>query len=258
MSNKVNESGINVSAGCNINKAVDIINKADDVNIDLEQYTELHDDEVPTISPEQLISAAIDIKNSVVNANNNSNDPDSNNITIPDNADSNINSSDCNNNINNPAVNNNIPKNNTTVNDNELVKYGNRYVTREELLEYSSKGGKTAGARSQGRKTAKDILQKLLQAQLKKDSIDEILGESADILGEDKTVYAVMCTKMIQIACAGDIKAFIAIRDTVGDKPADEHLLTADIMTDGDRRMIENLKRRMDKQAMSLHNTDEK
>lgn len=104
------------------------------------------------------------------------------------------------------------------------------------------------------RKTAKEILGNLLQAQLQQDSIDEILGESAQILGEDKTVYAVMCAKMIQIACAGDIKAFIAIRDTVGDKPADEHLITADVMTDEDRRLIDNLKKRMDKQALSLHN----
>ena len=63
-----------------------------------------------------------------------------------------------------------------------------------------------------------------------------------------------MCAKMIQIACAGDIRAFLAIRDTVGDKPADEHYLMTDVMTDADRKMIDNMKKRMDKQALSLHN----
>lgn len=257
MSKMLNESSNEkqtVSAGCKIDKAVDIINKADDVNIDLSEYTELHEEEEKPINPEVLINAAIDIKNAMVDRTINANNNTDNNA---------VNSADSDNNklINTTGINN---KNNNT--DDEVVNSkniksisgsGNSKLSVEQLEKARAtgrQGGLQNGINHKKRRTAKDILGDLLEKQLNRESVDEILGESAQILGEDKTVYAVMCAKMIQIACAGDIKAFIAIRDTVGDKPADEHLISADVMTDADRRMIDNLKKRMDKQALSLHN----
>jgi hypothetical protein len=251
--NKLNNESSNnktVSTGCNIEKAVDIINKADDVNIDLTEYTELHEEEEKPINPEVLINAVVDIKNAMVDRTINATNDNNNNA---------VNSADSDNNklINTADINN---KNNTTddVNNNKSISgSGNSKLSVEQLEKARAtgrQGGLQNGINHKKRRTAKDILGELLERQLMRESVDEILGESAQILGEDKTVYAVMCAKMIQIACAGDIKAFIAIRDTVGDKPADEHLISADVMTDADRRMVENLKRRMDKQALSLHN----
>jgi hypothetical protein len=234
MSKMLNESSNEkqtVSAGCNIDKAVDIINKADEVNIDLSEYTELHEEEEKPVNPEVLINAVVDIKNAMVDRTVNSADSDNNKL------------------INTTGINN---KNNIA--DDEVVNSKYSVEEIEKRRASGRRGGVQNGVNAKKRRTAKDILGDLLEKQLNRESVDEILGESAQILGEDKTVYAVMCAKMIQIACAGDIKAFIAIRDTVGDKPADEHLISADVMTDADRRMVENLKRRMDKQALSLHN----
>ena len=55
-----------------------------------------------------------------------------------------------------------------------------------------------------------------------------------------------MLAKMFQVACSGDTKAFIAIRDTVGDKPVDKQEISADIITDADRKMIDNIKKRIE------------
>jgi len=249
MSKMLNESSNEkqtVSAGCNIDKAVDIINKADEVNIDLTEYTELHEEEEKPVNPEVLINAVVDIKNAMVDRT----------INATNNTD---------NNADNGADSDNTKLINTTTdcddintkNIKSISGSGNSKLSVEQLEKARAtgrQGGLQNGINHKKRRTAKEILGDLLEKQLNRESVDEILGESAQILGEDKTVYAVMCAKMIQIACAGDIKAFIAIRDTVGDKPADEHLISADVMTDADRRMVENLKRRMDKQALSLHN----
>lgn len=278
MSNTTNYSGNeNVSAGCNIDKAVKIINTVDDTNIVVEQ-----EEKEPVINPDILISAAKDIHDTM-KENSLKCIPDS----VNNSADSNSelvefsNTVNADNNTNNTSLSDSKNDNSNTKKDNELVEFSNtiydtnndtvkddnntkmincknKPITEDEWKARNSRGGRRCGENNQKRRTAKDIFGDLLRAQLSRENVDEILGESAQILGEDKTVYAVMCAKMIQIACAGDIKAFIAIRDTVGDKPAEEHLLTADIMTDSDRRMIDNLKKRMDKQALSLHNDNGK
>lgn len=194
-----------------VKKAVDIINAADDTDIEIDSDIKQEDYKQKDITTGDIINAVSDIKNSI---DNNNSSPDDDLIMIKD----------------------------------------GQYITKAEWKRRNSNGGHQCQINNSKRRTAKDILNTLLQAELNRDSVDEILGASAEILGEDKTVYAVMCAKMIQIACAGDIRAFLAIRDTVGDKPADEHYLMTDVMTDADRKMIDNMKKRMDKQALSLHN----
>lgn len=194
-----------------VKKAVDIINAADDTDIEIDSDIKPEDYKQKDITTGDIINAVSDIKNSI---DNNNSSPDDDLIMIKD----------------------------------------GQYITKAEWKRRNSNGGHQCQINNSKRRTAKDILNTLLQAELNRDSVDEILGASAEILGEDKTVYAVMCAKMIQIACAGDIRAFLAIRDTVGDKPADEHYLMTDVMTDADRKMIDNMKKRMDKQALSLHN----
>lgn len=208
MSDIINSEN-NVSS--RIKKAVDIINAADETDIEIDSDIKQEDYKQKNITTDDIINAVSDIKNSI---DNNNSSPDDDLIMIKD----------------------------------------GQYITKAEWKRRNSNGGHQCQINNSKRRTAKDILNTLLQAELNRDSVDEILGASAEILGEDKTVYAVMCAKMIQIACAGDIRAFLAIRDTVGDKPADEHYLMTDVMTDADRKMIDNMKKRMDKQALSLHN----
>ena len=117
--------------------------------------------------------------------------------------------------------------------------------TKEEQREIAKKGGKKSGEVRKQRKNAKELLERLLSTNMTDDMIEDVLGGSQDLLGDDKTAYNVMLTKMLQVACSGDTKAFVALRDTVGDKPADKQEITADIMTDADRKVIENIKKRI-------------
>jgi hypothetical protein len=48
----------------------------------------------------------------------------------------------------------------------------------------------------------------------------------------------------IERAEMGDTKAFLAIRDTIGEKPADTVDLNANVMTEADKTLIEKLKKR--------------
>ena len=66
------------------------------------------------------------------------------------------------------------------------------------------------------------------------------------MLGEDKTAYAVINAKMIQVAAAGDTKAYNAVRDTVGDAPVQEQRIE-NINTPGDMALYEKVAARLEK-----------
>lgn len=93
----------------------------------------------------------------------------------------------------------------------------------------------------------------MLQRQLSNDQIDDILGTSKNLLGEEKTAYAVINAKMIQVAASGDTKAYNAVRDTVGDAPVQEQRIET-INTPGDMALYEKVARRLEK---SNKKTDE-
>jgi hypothetical protein len=50
---------------------------------------------------------------------------------------------------------------------------------------------------------------------------------------------------MMERALAGDVKAYTALRDTAGEKPAEALDLNANVMTEADQALIEKLKSRM-------------
>lgn len=152
---------------------------------------------------------------------------------------------------------NNIPDNNNSDNSlNNNSEYKNKFVpmnllSAEERRIRQSNGGKKGGVaankKRQERKTIGDILESMLSRQMNDDDIEEVLGGSAVLLGEDKSAYAVMTAKMICQAMAGDVKAFLAIRDSAGDKPVERTEQVLDVLTDKDKQMIENMKARLSK-----------
>ena len=115
----------------------------------------------------------------------------------------------------------------------------------EEQKMIQSKGGKTRWEKERNKRTINDIAKELLDRTMSDDSIDEILGKSKEILGEDNTVSAVMIAKMIQQAMAGSFKCAEFVRDTAGYKPKNEVDISADIMTDEDRSLIDKLNKRL-------------
>ena len=227
MSDNVNVE--NISPSINLDKAVDIINTVDNTDIEIDKQC----DSIP--GTDDVIKAAKDIKDHMDNINSktdtDNNSPNSD--TQTDDID-NINTTD--NDIDNTTTGKEKGYKN-------LIPLNDR--TKEEQREIAKKGGKKSGEVRKQRKNAKELLERLLSTNMTDDMITDVLGGSKDLLGDDKTAYNVMLTKMLQVACAGDTKAFVALRDTVGDKPADKQEITADIMTDADRKVIENIKKRI-------------
>lgn len=125
-----------------------------------------------------------------------------------------------------------------------LVPFSER--SKEEARELGRLGGIRSGEVRKARKTAREILQEMLQRQLSDGQIDDILGTSKSLLGEDKTAYAVINAKMIQVAAAGDTKAYNAVRDTVGDAPVQEQRIE-NINTPGDMALYEKVAARLEK-----------
>lgn len=135
-------------------------------------------------------------------------------------------------------------KENSKYNIDNLVPFTER--TEKEQREIARLGGIKSGEVRRARKTAREILQEMLQRQLSDGQIDDILGTSKSLLGEDKTAYAVINAKMIQVAAAGDTKAYNAVRDTVGDAPVQEQRIE-NINTPGDMALYEKVAARLEK-----------
>lgn len=118
-------------------------------------------------------------------------------------------------------------------------------LTKEKQREIASAGGKKSGEVRHKRKTAAQLLADILARELSSDQIDEILGNAANLLGEDKSAYNVMNVKALQCAMSGDTKAMQFVRDTVGDKPVEQQQITTDVMTDADRALIAKVQKRI-------------
>ena len=107
-------------------------------------------------------------------------------------------------------------------------------------------GGKKTQENINKQRTLNDIAKAMLNVELRQSSIDEILGDSKELIGDDKDAGSVMIAKMIQTAMAGSFKAAEFVRDTAGYKIDKQQIdINADIMTDADRSLIDKLSKRL-------------
>ena len=94
----------------------------------------------------------------------------------------------------------------------ELAKISEktRFKTGSEQVEIARLGGFASGEAKRKRKTIREELEFLLAKQLKNNK------------GEDISTREAISTAMIGQAIKGNVKAFIAIRDTIGEKPTEK------------------------------------
>ena len=94
----------------------------------------------------------------------------------------------------------------------ELAKISEktRFKTGSEQVEIARLGGFASGKAKRERKTIREELEFLLAKQLKNNK------------GEDISTREAISTAMIGQAIKGNVKAFIAIRDTIGEKPTEK------------------------------------
>ena len=184
--------------------------------------------------------------------------PDKDNITGSVNnsgIDSPVNDSD------NNAVNadNTSPDNDSLNNSSESEKkdVNGKYDGRANLIPFNklsedeqkairSKGGKASGEARRKKRDMREVAKAILEHAMNEAQIEEVLGNSKELLDGDKSVMAVLTARMVQEAGKGSYKHYETLRDTAGFKPKDEIGISADIMTDADRELIEKVNRRLE------------
>ena len=94
----------------------------------------------------------------------------------------------------------------------ELAKISKatQFKTGSEQVEIARLGGFASGEAKRKRKTIREELEFLLAKQLKNNK------------GENISTREAISTAMIGQAIKGNVKAFIAIRDTIGEKPTEK------------------------------------
>lgn len=110
--------------------------------------------------------------------------------------------------------------------------------TKEERQRLGSIGGLKAKENREQKKNINELAKAMLEQTMTEKQIQTIMGNDTNVL-LDNSVASVMLGAMIKSALNGSFKAFESVRDTAGYRPKDVHEISADIMTDSDRALIE-------------------
>ena len=165
-------------------------------------------------------------------------------LNITGNAD---NTSPDNDSINNSSESENKDDKEVFDSSSNLIPFGSERDNRskEEVRELNAKGGRKSGETRRKQRDMREIAKAILEHAMNEAQIDEVLGNSKELLDGDKSVMAVLTARMVQEAGKGSYKHYETLRDTAGFKPKDEVGITADIMTDADRSLLDKVSGRL-------------
>ena len=121
----------------------------------------------------------------------------------------------------------------------------------EEQLEIRRKGQKAQREIYGKKKTARESIETILSIKvndeiMQKADLDPSIIERIKRSGEELTFYDLVNMVAIGRAIDGSVNAMQYVRDTNGDKPTDKIEMTADIMTDRDRELLERISQRIE------------
>ena len=134
-----------------------------------------------------------------------------------------------------------LPNGTTNANNDKWVYSGG--ILRKATQEVREKGGEALRAKVEQRKKLEQTIDYLLQ---KKASLKDLEGLEDDLPeGVDKQTAGVarMIDRWVR---TGDKDIFIALRDTVGEKPTDKISADVTALTPEDREMIERVSKRLE------------
>lgn len=115
----------------------------------------------------------------------------------------------------------------------------------EERKELGRKGGLKAQEINRQRRTAQEIMQLLLSQKITQAQASEKLGEYAQFLPKDATLYDLVNLRQIMESLEGSYKSAEYVRDTSGDKPIERQEINAEIMSEADRALMEQIAQRI-------------
>jgi len=124
---------------------------------------------------------------------------------------------------------------------------------RQRQIELSVKGGQIRGEQIKNAKTWKEVCNDVLKTRVNREKAVKYIGDDVDLLVFDEkglcSLQEVLTIRSMQIASEGNVKALEFMRDTSGQKPRDEIDVRADIMTDADRSLLDNIKARLERET---------
>ena len=133
-----------------------------------------------------------------------------------------------------------------------LISMANR--TEEERKALGRKGGLKTQERNRLNRTAQEVMQMYLNCQISRSKAREKLGDKADLLPDNATLFDVITLRQIMESEEGNTKAFEVVRDTAGFKPTERQEISAEIMTENDRALLQMVARRQGLQEGNTEN----
>ncbi len=131
------------------------------------------------------------------------------------------------------------------LNTSGLVSLASR--TKEERSAISRKGAIASQKAQRDKRTLREIARAMLEESASKDVLER-LG-----LPEGSSNGAAVLASMMKSAVENEnVKAAEYVRDTSGQAPTKEVKVSADVMTDADRALVEKVKNRIDSNKTSV------
>ena len=120
-------------------------------------------------------------------------------------------------------------------------------LTPEERKELSRKGGIARQEQIKQRRTLKEQMLAILEANYSRETAEKFLGPDANNLTEDDlTGQGILSARMWKEACEnGSAKAAEFCRDTSGQRPKDLLEVSGNVISDADRALMANLSKRL-------------
>ncbi len=135
--------------------------------------------------------------------------------------------------------------NKTNINKSGLVSMADRPLSERQRI--GRMGAIASNKVQRDKRTLRELAQAMLQETATKADIER-LG-----LPEDATKGAAILASMMKSAVENEnVKAAEYVRDTSGQAPTKEVKVSADVMTDADRALVEKVKNRIDSNKTSV------
>ena len=127
-----------------------------------------------------------------------------------------------------------------------LVSLADRPTDEQRAI--AAMGGRANGELRRKRKTLKEIYAYLLELPA---TDDMIADEAAKMVAQRKddtplTIYDAIALAQAVKAARGDTPAATYVRDSAGDKPIDKQDVTATVISDADRALLDKVSKRLD------------
>ena len=96
-------------------------------------------------------------------------------------------------------------------------------------------------------KSLQETAKEFLEMSVNREYAQKVLGDTEKLLDDENlTIQAIITALALNIAQKdGNVKALEFLRDTSGQKPKEVQEIKADIMTESDKRLLENVAKRV-------------